>query len=255
MFIKLVIFIVYSGIMETETLKKGPENIYAFIRENTTRALTKLLDKMGRLNADFDSKPLLNLLKHENEKIRSLAVKNLAKLGDSSLIHVFVNIIENYNSSLVRREAASAIGRLRDSSNKQILFKYLNDPDPEVILQAMRGLLVFKEDKGIQEKLQKLANHPNEIIQDIIKKEFDSNSSSGFDPSHVKSPDFMKNTVVHGDVRNILKVVPDESIHLTFTSPPYYNARDYSILQIYGRSALHLIRHIVQYFLLSFVIK
>ncbi|HAS16556.1 MAG TPA: hypothetical protein DCR39_01330 [Nitrospiraceae bacterium] len=26
---------------------------------------------------------------------------------------------------------------------------------------------------------------------------------------------------------------PDESIHLTFTSPPYYNARDYSIYQSY----------------------
>lgn len=26
-----------------------------------------------------------------------------------------------------------------------------------------------------------------------------------------------------------LHYVPDESVHLTFTSPPYYNARDYSI--------------------------
>ena len=43
----------------------------------------------------------------------------------------------------------------------------------------------------------------------------------------------MKNTVVQGDVLEILKHVPDESIHLTFTSPPYYNARDYSIYQSY----------------------
>ncbi len=219
--------------MEAETIKKKPEKVYDFIRQNNTKALIKLLDRIGRLNADFDSKPLLNLLKHKNERIRSLAVKNLAKIGDSSLIHVFVNLIENDNSSIVRREAASAIGRLRDSSNKQILFKYLNDSDPEIILQAMRGLLVFKKEKDVQEKLQKLANHPNEIIQDVIKKEFHSNSSKGFDPNHVKSPDFMKNTVVHGDVRNILKVVPNESVHLTFTSPPYYNARDYSIYSSY----------------------
>jgi len=30
-----------------------------------------------------------------------------------------------------------------------------------------------------------------------------------------------------------LKYISDESIHLTFTSPPYYNARDYSIYQSY----------------------
>ena len=198
--------------MEAETIKKEPENIHYFIRENNIGALIKLLDKMGRLNADFDSKPLLSLLKHENERIRSLAVKNLAKIGDSNLINIFVNIIEKDNSSIVRREATSAIGRLRDNSNKQILFKYLNDSDPEVALQAMRGLLVFKKDKDVQEKLQKLANHPNEIIQDVIKQEFHSNSSNGFDPNHVKSPDFMKNTVVYGDVRNILRAVPDESV-------------------------------------------
>jgi DNA modification methylase len=34
-------------------------------------------------------------------------------------------------------------------------------------------------------------------------------------------------------VQDIVKYVPDESIHLTFTSPPYYNARDYSIYQSY----------------------
>ena len=30
-----------------------------------------------------------------------------------------------------------------------------------------------------------------------------------------------------------LKYLPDESVHLTFTSPPYYNARDYSIYPSY----------------------
>lgn len=27
--------------------------------------------------------------------------------------------------------------------------------------------------------------------------------------------------------------MPDDSVHLTFTSPPYYNARDYSTYQSY----------------------
>jgi len=50
---------------------------------------------------------------------------------------------------------------------------------------------------------------------------------------HDESPEFLKNIVVHGDVQEIIKYVPDESVHLTFTSPPYYNARNYSIYQSY----------------------
>ncbi|MFX1570987.1 MAG: DNA-methyltransferase, partial [Promethearchaeota archaeon] len=43
----------------------------------------------------------------------------------------------------------------------------------------------------------------------------------------------IKNTSVFGDTRDILKQLPKECIHLTFTSPPYYNARDYSIYSNY----------------------
>lgn len=48
-----------------------------------------------------------------------------------------------------------------------------------------------------------------------------------------ESPDFLKNVVVNADVLDALQYVPDNSIHLTFTSPPYYNARDYSIYPSY----------------------
>ena len=49
----------------------------------------------------------------------------------------------------------------------------------------------------------------------------------------VGCPDYLKNVVVNDDVLNALKNVHEESIHLTFTSPPYYNARDYSIYKSY----------------------
>ncbi len=219
--------------METELLKKEPERIQDVIRQNNVGALVKSLDRLGRLDQNYDIKPLMNLLKHDNDKVRSLAIKNLAKIGNDNLATVFINVVEQDKSSSVRREAVSGIGRLRNISNKQILFKYLNDSDPEVVMQAMRGLLVFKQDKDVQEKLKKLNSHPNEMIQDVIKKEFFNTSSSGSDPNHTVSPDFMKNTLVYGDVRDILKSVKDESVHLTFTSPPYYNARDYSIYSSY----------------------
>ena len=36
------------------------------------------------------------------------------------------------------------------------------------------------------------------------------------------------NTILLGNCENVLKNVEDESVHLTVTSPPYYNAKEYS---------------------------
>ena len=68
------------------------------------------------------------------------------------------------------------------------------------------------------------------INKEVNGLSYKSNSSQ----KHDEFPSFLRNTVVQGDVQEALKSVPDESIHLTFTSPPYYNARDYSIYQSYG---------------------
>ena len=38
---------------------------------------------------------------------------------------------------------------------------------------------------------------------------------------------------MQGDALELLRRLPDDSIHLTFTSPPYYNARDYSVYESY----------------------
>ena len=209
----------------------------ALIEKNTinytNNNLYKLLNKLGKLPKSFDEKPLLNLLKNSSDKIRYLAVKNLAKISKVTLLDTYINLINTDSSRVVRREAVSAIGRLRNPITKTTLIKLLKDNDPEVVLQSIRGLLIFKQDKDIKNKLLCLEKHPNEIIQEVIKKEFGLNSHSSNDKNHTASPDFIKNVVVSGDVREILKIVPNESIHLTFTSPPYYNARDYSIYKSY----------------------
>ena len=38
----------------------------------------------------------------------------------------------------------------------------------------------------------------------------------------------IKNEILTGDCEQVLKTLDDESVQLTFTSPPYYNAREYS---------------------------
>lgn len=45
--------------------------------------------------------------------------------------------------------------------------------------------------------------------------------------------DYLHNLIVNGNNLDVMKLLPDDLVHLTFTSPPYYNARDYSIYPSY----------------------
>ena len=122
----------------------------------------------------------------------------------------------------------------------------LDDYDPKVICQAIRGLLVFKGEKEIDKALIELIHHENELVQSIIKKEYFASKVLSKDKlKHHQSYNFLKNIVVLGDVREILNEIPNEIFHLTFTSPPYYNARDYSIYPSY-KAYLNFLEEVFQ---------
>ncbi len=215
-------------------LKNNSDDFYYFIENQNEGTITFVLEKLGKLENNILEEPLIKLYSKPNEKIRSLSIKNLAKLNNSSLTDFFIKCINKDESTEVRREAVSAIGRMRDEKNINILSDFLNDEDPKVVMQAIRGLLALKNKEKIKPILKPLLNHPNEVIQEVINKEINGSSyKSKSTQKHDEFPLYMKNTVVHGDVEETIKYVPDESIHLTFTSPPYYNARDYSIYQSY----------------------
>lgn len=224
-----------------DELKADTNILLSFIENQNDGIIVYTLEKLGRLGNNHSRDPLLNLLKRPNEKIRALSIKNLAKFSDMSLLVLFIKYASNDESTEVRRESVSAIGRLRDPNIIPVLCDFLKDKDPKVVMQAIRGLLVFSNRIEVQNELKKIANHPNEIIKEIINKEINGSSYiSKSSQKHDEFPIFMKNTIVHGDVQNTLQYIPDESIHLTFTSPPYYNARDYSIYQSYDEYLLFL---------------
>ncbi|MFQ5825487.1 MAG: DNA methyltransferase [bacterium] len=193
-----------------------------------------VLENIGRLPNDFDGQCFVPLIKHPSDKIRLLAVKNIGKLNSDKYLGAIAHVAQNEKNTMIRREAISTIGRMRSEKAIPVLIKTLKDPDPKVVQQVIRALLVFKHLKKVREHLRSLVDHPNEMIQSVIQREFSkSEIVTERIRKHPESPDFMKNVVVKGDVREVMKYVPDESIHLTFTSPPYYNARDYSIYQSY----------------------
>jgi len=215
--------------------KKNNRELSDYInKQHDSKKLISVLEKIGYLPSNFNGDCLIPLLKNKNEQIRLLAIKNIGKLNNGHYLKEMERLIKGESNSIIRREAVSAIGRMRSQKAIPVLLQILKDPDPKVIMQAIRGLLVFKSNPGIKDHLVKMSKHKNEMIQSVIDTEFNGKKRlEESDCRHSEYPKFLENTIVHGDVRNILKCVPDESIHLTFTSPPYYNARDYSIYQSY----------------------
>ena len=178
--------------------------------------ILKSLKKLGKLHKQFkDEDILINMLNSDNKNIRYYSVNNLAKLNNEKLLKIFENFLKKEETSWVRRETASAIGRLRSKKATPLMTKLLNDKDPNIILQAVRGLLVFKSDNKIEKILKNLKNHPNEIVQKVINIEFFDNKK--YSSKHDESPNYLKNCIANGDVIKILEKVDDDSIHLTFT--------------------------------------
>ena len=155
--------------MSIEQEKLKPEspffkNALAPTRDETT--LLSLLDNLGKLPVGFNGELFVPLLTHANPKIRTLAVKNVGKLKDEKFLEELSQFAANENNTLARREAISAIGRMRSQKAIPILTDYLTDTDPKVILQSVRALLYFKEKPEVQTALESLREHPNELIRE-----------------------------------------------------------------------------------------
>lgn len=217
--------------------------LFANIRD--TSQLCFVLENLGSLPKDFDGSVLLTYLRHPDHRVRFWVVKNLGKLENIAYLESLLQVAKEDPNSMVRREAVSSIGRMRDPRNIAPLMEFLGDSDPKVVAQAIRGLLVHKGNKEVDAKLMELVDHPNEFIQQVIQKEYFPSRSKTSALPHPATYNFLKDVAVCADVREVLKYVPEDSIHLTFTSPPYYNARDYSIYPSY-KDYLEFLAHVFQ---------
>ena len=220
-----------------EVKRHGQFELEKLIKQNINNSgnITFILENLGKIPLSFAYQWLIDLIDYDNEQVRFWVVKNLGKLKSDDVITHLEYISKNDESTIVRREAVSSIGRLRNDRAQNILLNNLSDNDPKIVNQAIRGLLIFKGEKKIDIALKELIiNHENEIVRNVIYKEYftEKKKKKSVLP-HAETYPFLKNVVVNGDVLEVLKYVPEESIHLTFTSPPYYNARDYSIYPSY----------------------
>lgn len=202
---------------------------------NNSGDLVFILENIGTISPFSDIRWIEPLLLNKNENVRFWAVKTIGKLGSESYLEKLYQIAKEDESTTVRREAVSSVGRMRTEKSVEFLKSMLYNEDPKIVCQAIRGLLVSKGKDEIDESLKNLRNHENETVRSIINREFYAKGKKNQAVlPHAETYSFLKNVVVNGDVRDVLKLVPDDSVHLTFTSPPYYNARDYSIYPSYN---------------------
>lgn len=205
------------------------------IRGNINSAKNVLINlkKIGRINNNEITYDIfMELLLHKNKDVRVEAVKNLGKFNGE---YIELSIIQHYyneNDSTVKRECISSLGRQRNEKRIDFFIEVLNEKDPKIILQAIRSLLVFKNNPKVIKALKSIKNHPNEMIKEVLEIELTKQPKRSKTEHKSVNPK-LKNVVVNGDSLEILKLIKEESFHLTFTSPPYYNARDYSFYSSY----------------------
>ena len=132
-------------IKELTNYKKKDKNLKLSRTDN--KSVLLMLKNLGKLPRDFKDDFILPLLFYKNQDIRFWAVKTLGKTKNKKNLKLLEKIAWQDCSTEVRREAVSSIGRLRSKVAIPALLKFLKESDPKIVLQAVRGLLVFKEEK------------------------------------------------------------------------------------------------------------
>ncbi len=159
-----------------------------------------------------------------------MTLENIKQLGKNEKGENFDQLIELYKEDVsveLKREIVSSIGRQKDDKKvydflKENAFKknYM-----DVIYQMFRTTLYKYNDEKFKDLCEQMREYYN---NEIMNKMYDykianQNKKVIFKKSSIEKPLLLKGNSIH-----TLKNINDQDIHLIFTSPPYYNAREYS---------------------------
>lgn len=163
-----------------------------------------------------------------NQTIFSL--EDIKKLGSLSNKESFDKLLELYfsiNDVSLKREIVSSIGRQNDKDRIFLFIKdnVYNAGCMDVVYQMFRTCLYNSKDKRFLDLQKDIMNYyENEVLIKMLEY---------YTYRHTKHknkeiPKLDKALLLEGDNINTLKMIKDEQVQLIFTSPPYYNARQYS---------------------------
>ena len=160
-------------------------------------------------------------------------IKALSK--DITSFDTLIKIFKGDYPIDIKREAVSSIGRQSDNEKiyNFIQSEAFNKSNPmELIYQMFRTCLYkSRQDSRFQDLREKiLAFYNNENIEKMNEFYiYRHEKHEQITPQKISRP-----LLLIGNNEETLKQLPENSINLIFTSPPYYNAREYSDYSSYN---------------------
>lgn len=174
------------------------------------------------------------------ESVKALgSAKNRSEENLDYLIKLFTDDLEAHKIPVeVKREIASSIGRNRSCNPEQVkLFLHemciekAGQLPMEVVYQMFRtALYMSREDASVEGLVKEMLNlYHNEVMDKMYNYFYRKQHREHNFPKSVriKSP-ITRPLLLGGKADEVLSTIPNSSIQLVFTSPPYYNAREYS---------------------------
>lgn len=181
-----------------------------------------------------------NNCSYDNENKQNIDVKYVKSLAKIKSRDNFTFLMNLYNENLpttIKREVVSSLGRY---SYCDEIFEFISKNificlEMDVVYQMFRTILYkSQDDKRFEElKAEVLEKMNNEVMQNM--NEYYLYKVSGEIKNLIRKPMFTEKPILlEGDNVMTLKELPKEGIQLIFTSPPYYNAREYSSYKSYN---------------------
>lgn len=162
-------------------------------------------------------------------------IKALGKEKSDKNLDILLALFDNPQIKLdVKREIVSSIGR---QNNNDRVFSFIKDQvfndknQMELIYQMFRTCLYKgKTDRCFYDLGEKIKTTFN---NEIINKMDSFYQYRQKRTKRVKNTKQVKPTILVGDAEETLKKLPEQIVQMAFTSPPYYNAREYSDYRSY----------------------
>ena len=161
-------------------------------------------------------------------------IKTLGKERLEENLDILLKLYHQDHPIEIKREIVSSIGRQKD---KQRVYEFIAEHAfqkatyMELIYQMYRTTLYNYKDekfKTLAERIEMF--YDNEIIKKM--KSFYFYDKSKYRKNKIEK--IITPTLLVGDSSKTLTLIPEQSVQLIFTSPPYYNARQYSDYHSYN---------------------
>ncbi len=164
------------------------------------------------------------------KKNNKYSIEYIKSLGKNKCEESFDLLIQLFYEDLpidIKREITSSIGR---QINVDRIIEFLekeafNNHQMEVVYQMYRTCL-YKEklDNRFKEIGESIRNYyQNEVLNKMYEFKLKKEKRNLKNVRSISNP-----TILVGDTEVTLKSLPECCVQLMFTSPPYYNAREYS---------------------------